>query len=132
MSSRWINHVSLNLCKFCIVFRTRDLHFHSMFFFKRPQNTETFSTLYEWNDSPWVGSVDITLHKPTNVVLAVTGIYWQNRTEHKESITLYFLLHRNWSCKNMLTPMWKVLQAYKAYFLMFSVLYRCLSIFGVY
>lgn len=47
MSSRWTNHMSLNPCKFSIVFRTRNLHFHSMFFFKRPQDTETFSTLHE-------------------------------------------------------------------------------------
>lgn len=47
MSSRWTNHMSLNPCRFCIVFKTRDLPFQSMFFFKWPQNTETFSTLHE-------------------------------------------------------------------------------------
>lgn len=47
MSSRCRNHVLLNPCKFSIVSRTTDSHFYSMFSFKKPQNTETFSTLHE-------------------------------------------------------------------------------------
>lgn len=37
----------LNPCKFNVVFRTTDLHFHSMLSFKRPQGTKTFSVFYE-------------------------------------------------------------------------------------